>query len=251
MLVIFLSIYIQLGEDPLTVQVPLNSMICVTERGEQLPLSKRSGVTFLAYLPIRFIVLLEVCITIPFLYSTGWVYDPATFIFLVQHFRNIPPHKFNVTTFFDNAVYDHADNVPFVGGYGEVSIRSKCMENANSEIRWMYAFSSSYWTALPNCDDAFTGSSSSTANPASDIEVYSLYNTSYIPMYNSSIMNSSHVQLLQEWTKQTGWVLCYRASLHGMNAAAFHSRCDNQGATIGVILSNGNIFGGYASVPVC
>ncbi|MFO0005808.1 MAG: TLD domain-containing protein [bacterium] len=43
--------------------------------------------------------------------------------------------------------------------------------------------------------------------------------------------------------------LLYKSTLHGFSSAAFHSRCDNQGPTVSLILSDKNrTFGGYAQV---
>ena len=41
------------------------------------------------------------------------------------------------------------------------------------------------------------------------------------------------------------WCLLFRASRDGFTASAFHSRCDNQGPTVTVVKSDGNIFGGF------
>ena len=41
------------------------------------------------------------------------------------------------------------------------------------------------------------------------------------------------------------WRLLFRASRDGFTASAFHSRCDNQGPTVTVVNSHGNIFGGF------
>ena len=41
------------------------------------------------------------------------------------------------------------------------------------------------------------------------------------------------------------WCLLFRASRDGFTASAFHSRCDNQGPTVTVVNSDGNIFGGF------
>ena len=46
------------------------------------------------------------------------------------------------------------------------------------------------------------------------------------------------------------WELIYKASRDGFDANAFHSRCDNQGATITLIQSSNNyLFGGYTATP--
>jgi len=43
--------------------------------------------------------------------------------------------------------------------------------------------------------------------------------------------------------------LLFRASKNGFKAAAFHTKCDNQGPTVTIVQSTkGNVFGGYSSI---
>lgn len=47
-----------------------------------------------------------------------------------------------------------------------------------------------------------------------------------------------------------GWECIYKGTKDGFNSTTFHSKCDNKGETVVVILSDsGNIFGGYTPQP--
>ncbi len=72
------------------------------------------------------------------------------------------------------------------------------------------------------------------------------------------IVPSDMVETLEEWIRETEpadispvrFELLYRGSTDGMTAKHFHSKCDNQGATVVVVLSSsGQLFGGYTSSP--
>ncbi|CAF4634526.1 unnamed protein product, partial [Didymodactylos carnosus] len=46
------------------------------------------------------------------------------------------------------------------------------------------------------------------------------------------------------------WILLYKATKDGFDAASFHRLCDGKGPTMTIIQSNSNdLFGGYTSVP--
>ena len=68
---------------------------------------------------------------------------------------------------------------------------------------------------------------------------------------NSSLLTSeSQNQLNSFYESQTShlakWQLIYRGSIHGVNATAFHTRCDKKGETFTVLSSTrGYLFGGY------
>ena len=66
--------------------------------------------------------------------------------------------------------------------------------------------------------------------------------------------NASHVTHLLNFLgpsvgDDSHWKLCYRASLHGWEASAFHSRCDGKENTVTIIESNQYVFGGYNDAP--
>lgn len=44
------------------------------------------------------------------------------------------------------------------------------------------------------------------------------------------------------------WVNCYRATEHGWDASAFHSRCDSKGPTVTLVRVNKFIFGGFTDL---
>ena len=51
------------------------------------------------------------------------------------------------------------------------------------------------------------------------------------------------------WLNDTKhWVLCYRATIHGLKAATFHENCDNKGSTVTIVRVGNYIFGGYSSI---
>lgn len=68
---------------------------------------------------------------------------------------------------------------------------------------------------------------------------------------NSDLINQNHFALFANWIdrkhKYCKFILLYRASRDGKTAAAFHSKCDNRGATIVVvkIKNSEQIAGGY------
>jgi hypothetical protein len=69
------------------------------------------------------------------------------------------------------------------------------------------------------------------------------------------LLNQKQMQQINTWngSPKQNWTLCYKRSIHGANAAAFHSRCDSKGPTMTVILvnkgtTNERLIGGYASV---
>ena len=51
------------------------------------------------------------------------------------------------------------------------------------------------------------------------------------------------IDWLDEYNFQ--WRLCYRASLDGAHAKAFHSKCDNNGPTVVLVQVGKFIFGGF------
>ncbi|KAL9954725.1 hypothetical protein ACROYT_G042298 [Oculina patagonica] len=61
------------------------------------------------------------------------------------------------------------------------------------------------------------------------------------------LTNDEHRSVLKSWLpRQDGqWRLLFRASRDGFSAATFHSRCDNKGATVTIVKSGNNIFGGF------
>ncbi|KAL9954723.1 hypothetical protein ACROYT_G042296 [Oculina patagonica] len=65
------------------------------------------------------------------------------------------------------------------------------------------------------------------------------------------LTNDEHRSVLKGWLpRQDGkWRLLFRASRDGFAAATFHSKCDNKGATITIVKSGNNIFGGFTEVP--
>ncbi|CAB4377961.1 unnamed protein product [Rhizophagus irregularis] len=79
------------------------------------------------------------------------------------------------------------------------------------------------------------------------------------PKYNSIIINSIHFTLLSSWIEKKNeppynecnipynFNLLYRASRDGNTAVAFHTKCDNKGATIVVVKvqNSEQILGGY------
>ncbi|CAF0995428.1 unnamed protein product [Rotaria sordida] len=72
----------------------------------------------------------------------------------------------------------------------------------------------------------------------------------YFP--NGSLLQPTHQRKLNEIYGKIyqRWELIYKASRDGFDANAFHSRCNNQGPTMTIILSNNNyLFGGYTSIP--
>jgi len=72
---------------------------------------------------------------------------------------------------------------------------------------------------------------------------------------NSDIIDSSDDKLhirawLEEVNKTFKPELLYRASRDGWDVSAFHSKCDNKGATLTIAkTSKGYVFGGYSDVP--
>jgi IS1 family transposase len=54
------------------------------------------------------------------------------------------------------------------------------------------------------------------------------------------------MRCIDQLKSQANWMLAYRASADGMNAKAFHSKCDDKADTLTIIkTNNGDILGGY------
>ena len=71
------------------------------------------------------------------------------------------------------------------------------------------------------------------------------------PFRDGTLLSVEHKKKLSEFysNNEQKWELIYKASRDGFDANAFHSRCDNKGPTITIILSNNKyLFGGYTSV---
>ena len=50
--------------------------------------------------------------------------------------------------------------------------------------------------------------------------------------------------------KNSHWLLCWRATLHGWNVRTqFHRRCDGKRDTVTIIKKGKYIFGGYTDIP--
>ena len=67
---------------------------------------------------------------------------------------------------------------------------------------------------------------------------------------NGTLLTTEQKMKLNEFygKREQNWTLIYKASRDGFDPNAFHTRCDNQGATMTVIRSTNNyLFGGYAS----
>ncbi|CAF3422717.1 unnamed protein product [Rotaria socialis] len=68
---------------------------------------------------------------------------------------------------------------------------------------------------------------------------------------DGTLLQSQHKKILNQFYHKIyqRWELIYKGSRDGFHADAFHSRCDNEGATITIIQSDQNyLFGGYTSV---
>jgi hypothetical protein len=66
-----------------------------------------------------------------------------------------------------------------------------------------------------------------------------------------TLLQPEHKKKLNEFYGKPNqqWELIYKASRDGFDANAFHSRCDNKGPTMTIILSNNNyLFGGYTAI---
>ncbi len=81
--------------------------------------------------------------------------------------------------------------------------------------------------------------------------LHSLINKLDIFMYGTLLDSALKIKLNEFYGKQNQrWELIYKASRDGFDANAFHTRCNNQGPTMTIVLSNNNyLFEGYASVP--
>ena len=91
------------------------------------------------------------------------------------------------------------------------------------------------------------------------------YDEQYVPMalkcliskFSNKTLPSNILTLEQEFkflkiinaklSNPLGFQLLFRASEHNYSAKMFHTLCDDKGATLTLIKSHGNIFGGYTS----
>ena len=62
------------------------------------------------------------------------------------------------------------------------------------------------------------------------------------------LTNDEHRSVLKSWLPRGQWRLLFRASRDGFATATFHSKCDNKGATVTIVKSRNNIFGGFTEV---
>ena len=73
------------------------------------------------------------------------------------------------------------------------------------------------------------------------------------PFEESVILtNEEHRRVLKSWLPEAmkgEYRLLFRASRDGFAASTFHFQCDNQGPTVVVVKSGGNIFGGFTEKP--
>nr|XP_058947363.1 protein kinase C-binding protein NELL2-like [Pocillopora verrucosa] len=78
--------------------------------------------------------------------------------------------------------------------------------------------------------------------------------TGYINSSNILSKNESYFAYLRGFLvpavgNNTGWLLCYRASLHGWAGEEFHTRCDGKGNIVTFIQTDQYVFGGYTDIP--
>ena len=73
------------------------------------------------------------------------------------------------------------------------------------------------------------------------------------PFEESVILtNEEHRRVLKSWLPEAmkgEYRLLFRASRDGFAASTFHFQCDNEGPTVAVVKSGGNIFGGFTEKP--
>ncbi|KAL7531523.1 LOW QUALITY PROTEIN: hypothetical protein ACHAXR_004090, partial [Thalassiosira sp. AJA248-18] len=89
------------------------------------------------------------------------------------------------------------------------------------------------------------------------LELFELETVPAVSMPDSTIIqDESHVTQLHDWLKEGGdsdveLSLLYRGSRDGLSSShAFHSKCDNQGCTLTIIQTTGDmVFGGYSNTP--
>ena len=66
------------------------------------------------------------------------------------------------------------------------------------------------------------------------------------------LTNEEHQRVLNSWLPEAmkgEYRLLFRASRDGFAASTFHFQCDNEGPTVAVVKSGGNIFGGFTEKP--
>ncbi|KAL7532125.1 hypothetical protein ACHAXR_004448, partial [Thalassiosira sp. AJA248-18] len=88
------------------------------------------------------------------------------------------------------------------------------------------------------------------------LELFELETVPAVSMPDSTIIqDGSHITQLHYWLKEGGdsdveFSLLYRGSRDGLSNRAFHSKCDNQGCTLTVIQTTGDmVVGGYSNTP--
>lgn len=82
-----------------------------------------------------------------------------------------------------------------------------------------------------------------TKNDCLFLSVFEL--NSSILLKNESFPSQLHRFLAPAVGNDSHWLLCYRASLHGWDASAFHQQCDGKTNTVTMIEKDQYVFGGY------
>eukprot|EP01022_Parablepharisma_sp_SALTPOND_P012382 TRINITY_DN1589_c0_g1_i1.p1 TRINITY_DN1589_c0_g1~~TRINITY_DN1589_c0_g1_i1.p1 ORF type:complete len:596 (-),score=52.56 TRINITY_DN1589_c0_g1_i1:302-2089(-) len=148
-----------------------------------------------------------------------------------------------------NAIYDHSGRGPSYGP-STIHISDNCNQSGSSS-----QFSDGYYLH-PYTGYGLYYLSGNNSFIVHDIEVFEVKKVekSMPSVYCSLLLDINELKMLRTWInsktpESVKLELLYRGSRDGFRASVFHSKCNNMGPTISVIMSHtGEIFGGYASV---
>lgn len=170
-----------------------------------------------------------------------WFADANAFLFTLTNSRNSAAEKLPVrTTSLDNTQLQDITETIRLGQANEFIMPNNPRTSAST------AYVTPLFTGTFSLAMICFGSTGTT--PLLDVVVYSTVKIGAW-LNESSVINSTTQALLQQWTATNDWSVCYNSSLHGLNAATFHTNCNNKGATITMFRSvSGYVFGGYTSL---
>jgi hypothetical protein len=187
---------------------------------------------------------------IPWRSAGGFVYDPSAFIFLLKDFSGVAPLRSDRPYNSKYSIYDHGASGPgfgdnfVIGDKSMLSFASRTHPNS-----FTYGANDIGGNAPPVTNMIFTESHTFSLL---EMEVYVTASDLKLTMEESVVLNSTHIQYIRNWTGESNWYLCYRASRDTFSPVVFHTHCDSKGKTLSIMQSTGGyLLGNIAFFIYC